>query len=134
MRLRSGQGDCRQRKRVEMNQVTFDLIKFGVTKRIGTELLRPDVDITQILGEWVITATGRLLGQRDMMEQEVRFPADWWQAFKERWFRGWLLERFPVKYTVVYITVDAVYPELHKKIKMPDEPHRLIINKWTESE
>lgn len=25
-------------------------------------------------------------------------PTDWWQAFKERWYPGFLLRRYPVKY------------------------------------
>jgi nuclear transport factor 2 (NTF2) superfamily protein len=29
----------------------------------------------------------------------VRFPADWWEAFKERWFPKWARDRWPVKWT-----------------------------------
>jgi hypothetical protein len=25
------------------------------------------------------------------------YPADWWQAFKERWFPAWALKRWPAK-------------------------------------
>ena len=31
--------------------------------------------------------------------EDVQWPADWWQHFKERWFPKWALRRFPVRYT-----------------------------------
>ena len=30
-------------------------------------------------------------------------PRDWWQHFKDRWFPGWLLERFPVRHRAIDI-------------------------------
>jgi hypothetical protein len=41
-----------------------------------------------------------------------KYPADWWQAFKERWFSKWLLERYPVNYTHKEFRVKATYPDL----------------------
>lgn len=40
-----------------------------------------------------------LLGCRQLRQtvEETRYPMDWWQAFKARWFPGWLLHRFPVQ-------------------------------------
>jgi len=32
----------------------------------------------------------------------IRFPADWWQALKLRWFPGWLQRSYPVIYTKEY--------------------------------
>jgi len=29
----------------------------------------------------------------------VSYPADWWQAVKERWFPKWAISRWPVRYT-----------------------------------
>ena len=44
---------------------------------------------------------------------EVRYPADWWQAVKQRWFPAWALRRWPVV-------------EIHKRWKavsmLPDFP------------
>ncbi len=36
-------------------------------------------------------------------ELEERWPADWWQAFRERWFPAWWLRRWPVRYKSVSI-------------------------------
>lgn len=44
-------------------------------------------------------------------------PADWWQAFKERWFPKWALKRWPVRNDKLGggfadIPVTAMFPEL----------------------
>lgn len=41
-----------------------------------------------------------------------KYPSDWWQAFKERWFPAWLLKRYPIFYTVQEFQVKATYPDL----------------------
>ncbi len=45
------------------------------------------------------------------------YPADWWQAFKARWFPRWAKRRWPVKIATVgggkaKIDVAALFPEL----------------------
>jgi len=39
----------------------------------------------------------------------VKWPADWLQAFKERWFPKFFLRKFPVNYKTV--DVKAIYPK-----------------------
>jgi hypothetical protein len=31
----------------------------------------------------------------------VAVPKDWWQHFKQRWFPGWALRRWPVQYRII---------------------------------
>lgn len=42
--------------------------------------------------------------------ESVRYPKDWKQAFKERWFPQWLLKRYPVEYKEY--TLDVIIPGL----------------------
>jgi len=45
-----------------------------------------------------------------------RWPADWWQAVRERWFPRWWLRRHPVRYERVDVDQTiyaAVCPHLH---------------------
>lgn len=44
--------------------------------------------------------------------QTFSYPANWWQAVKERWFPDWLLRRFPVVYNKITCTLDRLYPDL----------------------
>lgn len=41
----------------------------------------------------------------------VKYPADWKQAFKERWYPEWLLAKYPVQYTVYDARV--LYPSMY---------------------
>lgn len=43
-------------------------------------------------------------------EDLCRYPADWWQALKERWSPEWLKRKTPVKWTEVIAM--HKYPEL----------------------
>jgi len=45
---------------------------------------------------------------------EESYPADWWQAFKDRWFPKWLLRKYPVQCREIII---------HKKIYRAVCPH-----------
>lgn len=40
----------------------------------------------------------------------ISYPADWWQAFKDRWFPRWAKGRWPVRQT--RINVVDVYPSI----------------------
>lgn len=42
--------------------------------------------------------------------KSVRFPKNWKEAFKERWFPQWLLRKYPVKYEE--LTLDMIMPNL----------------------
>jgi hypothetical protein len=58
---------------------------------------------------------------------EVKYPCDWKEAFKERWFPKWLLNRYPVKYKEIVLDVKAIYPEF--RFAMKNTPGRLTILK-----
>ncbi len=59
-----------------------------------------------------------------------KYPSDWWEAFKERWFSAWLLEKYPVKYTHKEFQVKATYPDLVVQNHQP--VMRLIESTWTD--
>ena len=41
----------------------------------------------------------------------VSYPADWWQAFKDRWFPTWVKRRWPVKMVTKTIQARELYPK-----------------------
>lgn len=102
-------------------QKTFDLIKVGLIQRVGSNLIRPNIQISSLVDSFDVSITGRLMGQDDLKRYEVSYPADWYQAFKERWFPSWLLKKYPVIKTTHVWSVAAIYPELHKRLHLPDE-------------
>lgn len=52
--------------------------------------------------------------------REIRYPADWWQAFKARWFPRWARRCWPVRHTRWRCRVCAMYPSLRLS---PKEEH-----------
>jgi len=56
---------------------------------------------------------------------ESSYPADWWEAFKERWFPAWLLKHYPVKHIEHILEAKALYP----KMSVPEEPHNFYLHK-----
>lgn len=67
--------------------------------------------------------------------KDVEYPADWWEAFKDRWFPSWLKRRYPVK--MKYIAWRAVLANIPIKdqevrVHMFDASDYMI-GKWEES-
>src|SRR3989304_4837771 len=74
----------------------------------------PEVDLENMAyarGELMARAILRLVHQKvDVIES--RYPASWWDAFKERWYPTWAKKRWPVEYTVRQWQISALYPTL----------------------
>ncbi len=41
---------------------------------------------------------------KETIEIHLKYPDDWWQAFRERWFPDWWLRRWPVVYDLIDIS------------------------------
>jgi len=70
--------------------------------------------------------TGVLYGEEET-EHTVVYPADWWQAVKERWFPVWLLRRYPVVYKRMVMSFRVLYPDFRPKI---DNQRIKVITNW----
>jgi len=89
--------------RATIDKFTLEMKKIASVKAID--------DFAIILGgdriKWsYLEDTGRTMirGIMRVATQEeplCKYPADWWQHVKERWFRKWMLRRWPVKYEEV---------------------------------
>lgn len=42
----------------------------------------------------------------------IRFPADWWQAVKDRFAPAWFRDRWPVRFTEVTASLAELYPHV----------------------
>ncbi len=60
----------------------------------------------------------------DVCQERVRWPADWREAFKHRWFPRWALKRWPVRWRSRTLKVKAVYPAFRPQL--PEHEHRYI--------
>jgi hypothetical protein len=116
--------------------VDLEKIKFAVLAYVSKELaeefaIAPTAKITDHLNwfsEQIVLQIRQDVFGKQVDIVEIRYPADWWQAFKERWFPKWLLKRYPVIETIETIDIKALYPT----INIPN--HRAIINVWETEE
>lgn len=110
--------------------VKLEKLRVGAQVALSQELLGEDVKIIQnVLNERIIfSVKGYVWAESEKVRrQTIKFPRDWWQAFKERWFPNWLLNRYPVDYHIVDIDVNAIYPGF--RFAIPNQEGRLIINR-----
>ena len=42
----------------------------------------------------------------------VRYPADWWQAVKDRFAPAWFRDRYPVKFVTIEASAKMLYPDI----------------------
>ncbi len=52
---------------------------------------------------------------KQMISIHRKWPKDWWQAFRERWFPHWWLRRWPVQYEELNVEerrFGDIYPKL----------------------
>lgn len=98
-----------------IQSTTLDVIHFYAREVITEEatryFMKPEVDIVRdIAGRMIFTLKGCLLGE-DAKKEICEYPANWQEAFKERWFPRWALRRWPVKREKFIVTIKAVYPD-----------------------
>lgn len=100
--------------------VFLDIKKHFAANRIPAVLLKTmdkaqlTTELDKQTGDLVVKLTARLPG-KIFDRKEHYYPADWWQAFKERWLKSALSKRVfgPVRYTLIAMQAEASYPSIH---------------------
>ncbi len=67
--------------------------------------------IEQNLDVMIIELAKTIYSRSEDRKRYFQFPLNWWEAFKLRFFSRKLLERFPVKYENIYVTLEEAYPD-----------------------
>ena len=76
--------------------------------------------INNVTGQMVVDLKASVLAmptRRVLLK--VQYPADWWQAFRARWFPAWWLRRWPIEYEVVEVDEQlygAICPHVDVKV------------------
>lgn len=107
---------------------TLDLTKVYFTNRkiiprrefagLNAKRLQANLDIHT--GKLILTLDAYIWGlEKERIDVSEKWPTDWWEAFKERWFPQWILSRFPVTYKSF---------ELHQHIFGKVCPHLNVVS------
>jgi hypothetical protein len=60
----------------------------------------------------MVLRTLQRVASKKLDVKTVRFPSDWWQAVKRRFFPAWALAKWPVQYTEVTMEANAYMPDI----------------------
>ena len=109
-----------------ISDATLERFKIGVVRAISPYLIdaRMEIDWDAIFESYAVEIRGYVWSE-PVQYKEIKYPADWWQAFKARWFPDWAKMRWPVEYMVHVIDIKAVYPEFRPSV--PDENYRFYV-------
>ena len=94
---------------MNFEMLSAEKIRIAIQTAIGNEvLLRGKIDVESFAKHELRATIVRLRSYVHAMPREKisvhkQWPADWWQAFRARWFPRWWLRKFPVKYERVDI-------------------------------
>ena len=115
----------------DIRTVTLERLKASVFAYLPPELLdHTDIAFSSSADFFtnmiVARLTALIYGEQESAQRtEHKYPADWWQAFKERWFPKLLIKLYPVKYKKIIVDVRCIYPEFSPAI--PKLKHKLVI-------
>ncbi len=102
--------------RLNFEHIRLESKRFIASSEFGFDMRVPAPDELRAfeceVGRRLVIEFQRNVASRKYDVKTVRFPADWWQAFKRRWFPARILKRWPVKYTEVTMEANAYYPEI----------------------
>ena len=72
---------------------------------------KPHCRIREESDDFVLRMHSMLAGQ-NILDEEIRFPADWWEAVKMRWMPKWMRRRWPVRFTRYSFRAHLVFPDV----------------------
>ena len=102
-----------------IRQVTLDKLKLAIFQSVSPHLIDACVEYQEhvyfMADEIRLKVTGYVWAET-LESKEFKWPADWWEAFKEQWFPAWALRRWPVRYERHKLDVKAVYPNLRPNV------------------
>lgn len=115
------------KKQMELKRFKFYVSQY-ISKGLAEQFAIPvniRTEENPMLDNIVLHVVQGIMGET-LQKELVEYPADWWQAFKARWFPGWLRRRYPVKMRIVELEAAALYP----KVSMPEWEHRVKVMRY----
>jgi len=120
---------------IPLSDFNIDIVKVSMRKAIryeeyqdlrvqyGIEAIQESADIMVL--NLMAYVTGKIV---EKIHIDVEYPADWWEAFKDRWFPEFMPKRWPVKVTRIKVNEDRYMICPH----LTTEP-RMTHYKWLQS-
>jgi hypothetical protein len=119
-----------------IREVTLEKFKLVAVQYLTPELLEHFGEPAQIefsehvsfmFDEIALRIVQKVWG-REVDRVEHQWPANWWEAFKERWMPKWAKDRWPIQYSTCTLIAQEMYP----KVAMPEREHSIVLHKMIE--
>jgi hypothetical protein len=109
--------------------IKLEKVKFALLQYLSNELIS-DIRFTDdYLSDMIIAQVRGYVWAEEVGKEFVRYPADWWQAVKERWFPAWAKRKWPVKYTSWKLEIKATYPDFRPALPDNQVVYRVVKQK-----
>jgi len=123
---------CRSKLKVSppiAKMIKLKMREFVVRQAVSDKLLESaDVNvIVDTVMRNMIMEIHRKFSSLEIKRQEVKYPADWKQAFKERWFPKWALKKWPVQYTTIMLAAETLFYDFHNPL--PGYEYQIVISR-----
>lgn len=103
----------------------LDIVEFWASSKIDERLINPNNTTLDLRA--AMEARGLIVELKAYTavlyhpDLSVKYPENWWQAFKEQYFPKWALQKWPVKYTIKTFRAVEFHPEIYlEKGKRPE--------------
>lgn len=114
---------------VACQQIVLERLKFYSKTYVDmadiAASMSPTVYIAHVADALIIDMVTTLAGKREIV-YDVRLPADWWSAVKDRWFPKWLLTRYPPTYRRIKVDKATAFPS----IQIPKHSPVVIVSRY----
>lgn len=114
----------------KIQQITLDKIRGGFARSVSKQFIIDGLVLNEsnwvgvTFEEMILEINFHIMG-RKIGSDLVRYPATWWQHFKETYFTDNMLRRWPVCYMVKKMDFYTVWPGLeipgHKSLSYTEE-------------
>jgi hypothetical protein len=97
-----------------MTDIELERFSLGMAQLIHEDellqSLHPELIVKRTFDKIAVGIKAHIWG-RTQKKIDVKYPADWKQAFKERWFPKWLRNKYPIRYVEFTVIVRAYFPD-----------------------
>lgn len=113
--------------------LTLPIVQFAVEQAISRRDLAYHVNAEVFLrdvSDHLVMVLRAELASDKVRDETIRYPANWFEAFKQRWFPTWILKRFPVLETVHHYEAMRVFPEFRYPKQLGREVRIITHRSW----
>ena len=113
------QWDCETIKTIALERISF-YSQHEISKALLEDKRLNIYVLDGYIDSMIIRLEAEILG-KTTKEISASYPANWWEAAKERFAPLWIKRKYPIKHKTIKLTAKECYP----LIAIPEQQHSL---------